>query len=59
MRGKRKGHYNVLARNFKAERPLQKLTTDVGYVYHKQGRLSSVKLGNTLTGITTTDHTKD
>ena len=32
-------HYNVLARNFKAERPLQKLTTDVSYVYHKQGRM--------------------
>lgn len=32
-------HYNVLARNFKAQRPLQKLTTDVSYVYHKQGRM--------------------
>ena len=32
-------HYNVLARNLKAERPLQKLTTDVSYVYHKQGRM--------------------
>ncbi|HEM5124013.1 TPA: ISL3 family transposase [Streptococcus suis] len=29
----------MLALNFKAERPLQKLTTDVSYVYHKQGRM--------------------
>ena len=29
----------MLARNLKAERPLQKLTTDVSYVYHKQGRM--------------------
>lgn len=32
-------HYNVLARNFKAERPLQKLTTDVRYVYYNYGRM--------------------
>ena len=32
-------HYNVLARNFKAERPLQKLTTDVSYVYYNYGRM--------------------
>lgn len=32
-------HYNVLARNFKAERPPQKLTTDVSYVYYNYGRM--------------------
>ena len=32
-------HHNMLARNFKASRPLEKLVTDVSYVYHKQGRM--------------------
>ena len=32
-------HYNVLARDFKANRPLFKLVTDVSYIYHKKGRL--------------------
>ena len=32
-------HYNVLARNFKASRPLEKCVTDVSFVYHKQGRM--------------------
>ena len=32
-------HYNVLALNFKTGRPLQKLTTDISYLYHKQGRM--------------------
>lgn len=32
-------HYNVLARQFKANRPLHKLVTDVSYIYHKEGRL--------------------
>ncbi|MCB5060049.1 DDE-type integrase/transposase/recombinase, partial [Streptococcus mutans] len=35
----RHAHYNVLARNFKAERPPQKLTTDVSYVYYNYGRM--------------------
>lgn len=30
---------NALDRNFKAVKPLQKLVTDVSYVYHKGGRL--------------------
>lgn len=30
---------NVLARNFSANRPLQKLVTDVSYIYSQQGRL--------------------
>ncbi|XMB68070.1 IS3 family transposase [Mycoplasmatota bacterium zrk1] len=30
---------NALDRNFKANKPLQKLVTDVSYVYHKGGRL--------------------
>lgn len=30
---------NVLARNFKATRPYEKLVTDVSYIYHKSGRL--------------------
>ena len=33
-------HYNMLARNFKTERPFQKLTTDVSYVYHNKGGCS-------------------
>lgn len=32
-------HYNVLARNFKGERPLKKLTTDVSYVYLKHRKV--------------------
>jgi len=32
-------HQNHLARNFKAQRPHQKLVTDISYVYHKEGRL--------------------
>jgi transposase InsO family protein len=32
-------HNNFLARNFEASRPLEKLVTDVSYVYHKSGRL--------------------
>jgi len=32
-------HYNVLARDFEAHRPLFKLVTDVSYIYHKEGRL--------------------
>ncbi|MFI3283693.1 MAG: DDE-type integrase/transposase/recombinase [Erysipelotrichaceae bacterium] len=32
-------HHNFLARNFKANRPLYKLVTDVTYIYHKEGRL--------------------
>ena len=35
----RKVSPNLLARNFVATRPHQKLVTDVSYVYHKQGRL--------------------
>lgn len=31
--------HNVLARNFKATRPLEKLVTDVSYLYHRQGRM--------------------
>ncbi|MBP5279619.1 MAG: IS3 family transposase [Erysipelotrichaceae bacterium] len=30
---------NVLARNFSANRPLQKLVTDVSYIYSQQGRM--------------------
>lgn len=30
---------NVLARKFEASRPLEKLVTDVSYVYHQEGRL--------------------
>jgi len=30
---------NVLARNFEASQPLEKLVTDVSYVYHQEGRL--------------------
>jgi len=30
---------NVLARNFSANRPLEKLVTDVSYIYSQQGRL--------------------
>lgn len=30
---------NVLARNFEAIRPLEKLVTDISYVYHQEGRL--------------------
>lgn len=30
---------NVLARDFKADRPYHKLVTDVSYIYHKNGRL--------------------
>ena len=30
---------NVLARNFSASRPLEKLVTDVSYIYSQQGRL--------------------
>ena len=30
---------NVLARDFKADRPYKKLITDVSYIYHKNGRL--------------------
>jgi len=30
---------NVLARNFKATKPYQKLVTDVSYIYHKSGQL--------------------
>jgi len=32
-------HENFLDRNFEASRPLEKLVTDVSYVYHKNGRL--------------------
>lgn len=32
-------HNNVLAQDFKAVRPLEKLVTDVSYIYHKEGRL--------------------
>jgi len=32
-------HNNVLARNFEASRPLEKLVTDVSYIHHKEGRL--------------------
>jgi transposase InsO family protein len=32
-------HHNVLAQNFKASRPLEKLVTDVSYLYHREGRL--------------------
>ena len=32
-------HHNVLARDFKAQRPYHKLVTDVSYVYHKEDRL--------------------
>ena len=30
---------NVLARNFKASRPCEKLVTDVSYIYHQKGRM--------------------
>lgn len=30
---------NILNRDFKADKPLQKLVTDVSYIYHKSGRL--------------------
>ena len=30
---------NVLARYFEAIRPLEKLVTDISYVYHQEGRL--------------------
>lgn len=30
---------NVLARNFEASRPLEKLVTDISYIYHHEGRL--------------------
>ena len=32
-------HENFLDRNFEASRPLEKLVTDVSYVYHQSGRL--------------------
>ena len=32
-------HNNVLARNFKASRPRQKLVTDISYLYHRKGRM--------------------
>lgn len=30
---------NVLARHFEATRPLEKLVTDISYIYHQEGRL--------------------
>jgi len=32
-------HNNVLARNFKASRPREKLVTDISYLYHRKGRM--------------------
>lgn len=31
--------HNMLARDFKASRPLEKLVTDVSYLYHRKGRM--------------------